>query len=122
VTIFVRNVSKLPVALASHPRLRTFTGELHEADKMARARRGLIVDRQIISTNFADNKIGVSPVRRMVIYLPLGFESTRRYPVIHFLPNPFEDSYRFDFDHRDAQGLFRSRGNFFLDIPFYRTH
>ena len=36
-TIFVRNVSKLPVALASHPRLRTFTGELHEADKMARA-------------------------------------------------------------------------------------
>ena len=37
VTIFVRNVSKLPVALASHPRLRTFTGELHEADKMAQA-------------------------------------------------------------------------------------
>src|ERR1700689_4364264 len=37
VTVFVRNVSKLPVALASHPRLRTFTGELHEADKMARA-------------------------------------------------------------------------------------
>jgi NAD(P)H-binding len=37
VNIFVRNVSKLPVALASHPRLRTFTGELQEADKMARA-------------------------------------------------------------------------------------
>jgi hypothetical protein len=37
VTIFVRDVSKLPVALASHPRLRIFTGELHEADKMARA-------------------------------------------------------------------------------------
>jgi putative NADH-flavin reductase len=37
VTIFVRNVSKLPVALASHPRLCTFTGELHEADRMARA-------------------------------------------------------------------------------------
>jgi hypothetical protein len=37
VTIFVHDVSKLPVALASHPRLRTFTGELHEADKMARA-------------------------------------------------------------------------------------
>ena len=26
--------------------------------------------------------------------------------MIYFLPNPFEDSYRFDFDHRDAQGLF----------------
>jgi putative NADH-flavin reductase len=37
VTIFVRDVSKLPVALASHPSLRTFTGELHEADKMTRA-------------------------------------------------------------------------------------
>jgi hypothetical protein len=37
VTIFVRNVSKVPAALASHPRLRIFTGELQEADKMARA-------------------------------------------------------------------------------------
>ena len=26
--------------------------------------------------------------------------------MIYFLPNPFEDSYRFDFDHRDARGLF----------------
>lgn len=26
--------------------------------------------------------------------------------MIYFLPNPFEDSYRFDFDQRDAQGLF----------------
>jgi hypothetical protein len=37
VNIFVRNVSKVPVALASHPRLRIFAGELNEADKMARA-------------------------------------------------------------------------------------
>jgi hypothetical protein len=37
VTIFARNVSKLPAALASHPHLRTFTGELHAADKMAQA-------------------------------------------------------------------------------------
>ncbi len=37
VTVFVRNVSKLPVALDSHPRLRTITGELHDADKMAQA-------------------------------------------------------------------------------------
>jgi hypothetical protein len=37
VTIFVRNVSKLPAALASHPHLRTFAGELHEADKVAQA-------------------------------------------------------------------------------------
>ena len=66
-----------------------------------------VVDRQITSRNFAENKIGVSPVRKMAIYLPPGYgTSSLRYPVIYFFPNPFEDSYRFDFDHKDAQGLF----------------
>jgi hypothetical protein len=37
VTIFVRSTSKLPETVASHPRLRVFTGELHEAEKLARA-------------------------------------------------------------------------------------
>ena len=74
---------------------------------LAQSTQGQIFDRQITSTNFADNKIGVSTVRKMVIYLPPGYlSSTRRFPVIYFLPNPFEDNYRFDFDHRDAQGLF----------------
>ena len=74
---------------------------------LAQSTQGQIFDRQITSTNFADNKTGVSPVRKMVIYLPPGYlSSTRRFPVIYFLPNPFEDNYRFDFDHRDAQGLF----------------
>jgi hypothetical protein len=80
---------------------------LSAVSTLAQSTQGQIVDRQITSTNFADNKIGVSPVRRMVIYLPPGYDSSaRRYPVIYFLPNPFEDNYRFDFDHRDAQGLF----------------
>lgn len=35
VTIYIRNVSKLPTDVASHPHLRIFTGELHEADKVA---------------------------------------------------------------------------------------
>ena len=66
-----------------------------------------VLDRQIASRNFALNKIGVSPVRKMAIYLPPGYgASLSRYPVIYFFPNPFEDSYRFDFDHKDAQGLF----------------
>ena len=74
---------------------------------LAQSAMGQIVDRQITSVNFADNRIGVSPVRKMVIYLPPGYlTSTHRYPVIYFLPNPFEENYRFDFDHRDAQGLF----------------
>jgi pimeloyl-ACP methyl ester carboxylesterase len=66
-----------------------------------------VLDRQITSRNFAGNKIGISPVRKMAIYLPPGYgASSSRYPVIYFFPNPFEDSYRFDFDHKDAQGLF----------------
>ena len=39
VTIYVRSVSKLPAAVASHPHLRTFTGALHEADKITLAVR-----------------------------------------------------------------------------------
>src|ERR1700728_412019 len=80
---------------------------LSAVSTLAQSTQGQIVDRQITSTNLADNKIGVSPVRKMVIYLPAGYHtSARRYPVIYFLPNPFEDNYRFDFDHSDAQGLF----------------
>ena len=66
-----------------------------------------VLDRQIASRNFALNKTGVSPVRKMAIYLTPGYgASSSRYPVIYFFPNPFEDSHRFDFDHKDAQGLF----------------
>jgi len=80
---------------------------LNAVSTLGQSTQGQIVDRQITSTNFADNKIGVSPVRRMVIYLPPGYQtSSGRFPVIYFLPNPFEDNYRFNFDHRDAKGLF----------------
>lgn len=84
-----------------------FAIALSGVSNLAQAAQSQIVDRQIVSTNFADNKIGVSPVRKMVIYLPPGYHSSaRRYPVIYFLPNPFEENYRFDFDHRDARSLF----------------
>ncbi len=39
VTIYVRSVSKLSAAVASHPHLRTFTGALHEAEKITLALR-----------------------------------------------------------------------------------
>ena len=39
VTIYVRSVSKLSAAVASHPQLRTFTGALHEAEKITLALR-----------------------------------------------------------------------------------
>ncbi len=67
-----------------------------------------VVHRQLQSENLALNKIGTNPVRNMLIYLPPGYDasSADRYPVVYFLPNPFEAGYRFDFDRRDAQHLF----------------
>jgi hypothetical protein len=67
-----------------------------------------VVGRELLSKDIAQNKIGTDPVREMAVYLPAGYDerSAQRYPVIYFLPNPFEESYRFDFDHRDARGLF----------------
>jgi enterochelin esterase-like enzyme len=65
-----------------------------------------VVGRELRSEKFASNKVGTSPVRKMVIYLPPGYNgSSKRYPAIYFLPNPFE-SYRASFDQRDAQSLF----------------
>jgi hypothetical protein len=65
-----------------------------------------VIGRQIRSEKFAQNKIGVSPVRNMVVYLPAGYErSNARYPVIYFLPTPF-DSYRAPFEKNGAQELF----------------
>jgi hypothetical protein len=67
-----------------------------------------VVSRELRSESIAHNKIGVDPLRKMLVYLPAGYDpsSSQRYPVIYFLPNPFEESYRYDFDRRDAQGLF----------------
>ena len=44
VTIYVRNASKLPAAVVSHPHLRTFSGALHEADKITLALRASAPD------------------------------------------------------------------------------
>jgi enterochelin esterase-like enzyme len=76
-----------------------------------RAAESQVVARELRSGQFADNKIGTSPIRKMAIYLPPGYgdpansNAGKRYPVIYFLPSPF-DSYRSDFDHDGAQALF----------------
>jgi hypothetical protein len=73
---------------------------------IVQASDGHVVDREIHSEKFAHNKIGVSPVRKMAIYLPAGYEaSSERYPVIYFLPSPFEN-YRAVFDRHGGQALF----------------
>jgi Putative esterase len=79
---------------------------LSVGDLLADAAKSQVVSRELRSEKFAGNKIGTSPVRKMVVYLPAGYDgAATRYPVIYFLANPF-GSYRADFDERDAQGLF----------------
>ncbi len=66
-----------------------------------------VVAREIRSTNFVGSKIGVSPVCKMAIYLPAGYDSSaQRYPVIYFFPSPFDTSFRAIFDQKDAEGVF----------------
>ncbi len=63
-------------------------------------------DLQIVSRQFDGNKIGISPQRRVSVYLPDGYTtSNRRYPVIYFLHNVFENERALYAEH-DAQGLF----------------
>ena len=79
---------------------------LSAAPLLADGVKSQVVSRELRSEKFAGNKIGTSPVRKMVVYLPAGYDSAvTHYPVIYFLANPFS-SYRADFDERDAQGLF----------------
>jgi len=67
-----------------------------------------LVSRTIRSESIARNKVGTDPSRNLLVYLPAGYAASpsQRYPVIYFLPNPFQAGYRWDFDHRNAQGLF----------------
>lgn len=59
----------------------------------------------VASKAFEGNKIGVSPQRRALVYLPDGYETSgRRYPVIYYLHNVFEDE-RAAFDQHDFRGL-----------------
>src|SRR5947209_2589577 len=70
------------------------------------ASRSQIAERVIHSRNFEGNKIGVSADRKLVVYLPAGYDGTlKRYPVLYFFPSPM-DGYRTLFDKSGAQALF----------------
>jgi hypothetical protein len=81
---------------------------LNTASTFAASAGSQVIVRKLRSESIAQNKIGVDPARKILVYLPAGYDpsSSQGYPVIYFLPNPFEESYRFDFDRRNAQGLF----------------
>ncbi|MBO9557146.1 MAG: esterase [Caulobacter sp.] len=59
----------------------------------------------VTSKGFDGNKIGISGQRRVRVYLPDGYEtSNRRYPVVYYLHNLFEDE-RAAFDRDGLQIL-----------------
>jgi enterochelin esterase-like enzyme len=65
-----------------------------------------IVSTEIHSAQFSQSKIGTDPIRKIVVYLPPGYDdSAVRFPVIYFVPNSF-GSYRDPFDRKDARGVF----------------
>lgn len=73
----------------------------------ADSQRSQLAERDLHSRNFAHVKVPADPDRGMIVYLPPGYESSsERYPVIYFLPNPLEGSYRLPFDRKGAQSLF----------------
>src|ERR1700761_3185589 len=78
------------------------------ASTLAASPKSQVIVRELHSDAIAHNKIAIDPQRHFLVYLPADYDdsSAQRYPVIYFLPNPFEENYRFDFDHRDAQSLF----------------
>jgi hypothetical protein len=69
-------------------------------------KKSQIVSREIQSKNFAHNKAGTLPLRKLIVYLPADIQgSSKRYPVIYFLPSTFDSSYSSMFDQKGAQGL-----------------
>jgi enterochelin esterase-like enzyme len=68
---------------------------------------GKLVTREIQSTSFRNSKIGISPTRKLVVYLPPGYDAstTQRYPVIYFFSNPLDPSFTTIFDKRGAQSI-----------------
>jgi hypothetical protein len=60
---------------------------------------------QIHSNNFANNKLGISPERRVTVYLPANYASGKRFPVIYFL-NSFDEDETAPFANHDAKALF----------------
>jgi len=65
-----------------------------------------VVLRELRSESVAHSKVGTSPIRRLAIYLPPGYDSgTSQYPAIYFLPSPF-GGYSDCFDKAGARALF----------------
>jgi hypothetical protein len=73
---------------------------------------------ELRSASFSGSRIGVDPVRKLVVYLPPGYDSgSKRFPVIYYLANG-PDSYRGLFDGGGAKALFDKAIAAGLTVPF----
>jgi pimeloyl-ACP methyl ester carboxylesterase len=70
----------------------------------AQSRGSQVLIREIRSENLAHSKVGTNPVRKLVVYLPAGYEAGRRYPVIYYLPNPL-GVFRTEFYEKDVRAV-----------------
>lgn len=72
----------------------------------AKAAESRLVSAEVRSASFAGSRIGISPQRRITVYLPPAYDQPdRRFPVIYFLSTFFEDE-KEPFASRGAKALF----------------
>jgi hypothetical protein len=66
---------------------------------------GRLVNFEVKSVALANTKVGTNPMRQAFAYLPPGHdESSRRYPVVYYLPTSFE-AFRSAFNRNNACGF-----------------
>ena len=67
--------------------------------------RSRLVTAQLNSASLSGNRIGISPLRNLTVYLPPHYaDGDRHFPVLYFLNSFFEDQAE-PFASHDAQGL-----------------
>jgi len=95
----------LAVRLMSSKKILSRVGlALFAANALPVAGQSEIVSREIRSTRFSGNKIETSAVRNLLVYLHAEYKkSTKRFPVVYFMPDAFE-GYRAPFERHGAQG------------------
>jgi Putative esterase len=66
---------------------------------------GRLVNFEVKSVALAKSKVGTNPTRQAIAYLPPDYdESSRRFPVVYYLPTSFE-AFRSAFNRNDATGF-----------------
>lgn len=94
-----KHVALLALAMALTRPLPVFEAEATGAEA------GRLVNFEVKSAALANSKVGTNPTRQAIAYLPPGHdESSRRFPVVYYLPTSFE-AFRAALLRNDAPGF-----------------